>query len=763
MAHAPSGEAIAMIEQSIVWGEDLPTWVAVLAAGAAALFVILCAVEVERHRRSSSSARGGQQRWVVASGALAALLCCLAVLRPATVRAKATLLGAKVIVLTDQGRHMTLPADGQRRAERTREVVLQLDRKFHGSRISGYGFGEVELKPLTTVGTAPGDQILSEQSDVLAAFQKLSAGQDEKPAAIVVISDGQWQRPEVSAPIDAYGLPAALKGAVVHTVDVGGRALRDASVLSVHSSGTAIAHQPLALAINVFCASELKCDTVPVVVREHKKGVAPELLARGEASFRGESTARVNLDVTVERAGSRILEIVIEPPTGDEVQENNQRYLTLEVIRDRLRLLHVAGRPTYDVRALRQWLKSDSSVDLVSFFILRTDRDEPNTEDESELALIPFPVDELFTEHLSSFDAIILEDIDAERYNLARHLENLARYVEQGGGLILVGGPSSFSGGAYARSPLERVLPVSLVGSPHPFDTVDFVPKVTEAGRGARLLEPLRTALAEVELPSMPGANTLGPAKPKAVVLWEHPSRTALPLKTGGAPGAMPVLAVSEVGDGRVVAMGVDGSHRLAWGSVGLKTGGRGYGAFWDGLLGWVMRDERFEAVRATTEGDCVVGRPTRVRATLASPSSGQVTLEVERLEGTKGATISRTSAVTGAKSVSFDLDQLTDGGYSGLVRLGREPAARFDFACERGGRGWADPRAYPDRLDKLARANQGRAVSYRDVDKLPRPEASRVTTYRQVTAWVSPWVWALGASLAFAGHWLLRRLAGLS
>ena len=101
---------------------------------------------------------------------------------------------------------------------------------------------------------------------------------------------------------------------------------------------------------------------------------------------------------------------------------------------------------------MRNWLKSDKSVDLVSFFILRTDADETNSAEESELALIPFPVDELFDEHLPSFDAVLLADIDAERYRVSRYFANLARYVENGGGLLLIGGPSAFAGGGYADS-----------------------------------------------------------------------------------------------------------------------------------------------------------------------------------------------------------------------------------------------------------------------------------------------------------------------
>ena len=125
--------------------------------------------------------------------------------------------------------------------------------------------------------------------------------------------------------------------------------------------------------------------------------------------------------------------MAIETPDGDEIPDNDRRYLTVDVARDRVRLLHVAGRPTYDVRALRTWLKSDASVDVVAFFILRThDDDVMATQDE--LALIPFPVDELFTVHLPSFDAVILQDFDARPYGLSKHLRSLARYVKRVGG-----------------------------------------------------------------------------------------------------------------------------------------------------------------------------------------------------------------------------------------------------------------------------------------------------------------------------------------
>ena len=101
-----------------------------------------------------------------------------------------------------------------------------------------------------------------------------------------------------------------------------------------------------------------------------------------------------------------------------------------------------------------------ASLDVVAFFILRTQTDKAQATDD-ELALIPFPVHELFTEHLPSFDAVVLQDIDALEYQIYEHLGSLASYVRRGGGLIMVGGPTAFVNGHYAGTPLASVLPTS--------------------------------------------------------------------------------------------------------------------------------------------------------------------------------------------------------------------------------------------------------------------------------------------------------------
>jgi uncharacterized membrane protein len=746
------------MSQQIVWGDDLPGWTLFVAALILGVYVVRALVDAAK-----PASRG---RWVSLLDIPAGLVVFGAMLRPTWVTAQSTPLGQSVAVLVDSSRRLQVKSGATTRAQDALKAMQNIQARFAETRLSFFEFGRGPLRPIRNDGRRIREDDdafdASGQSDLTLALDQLREQLGEKPAAVIVVSDGRLSRPDGTSESSGFRVPNALRGTVVHAVDVGGNAPADASILAVETSGNAVAHQSFAIDIVVGCFGGLACSRVPVVVREHKKGVPPSVLASADADFSGKDVAHISLELTLERAGTRVIEVAIAAPDGDEVPENNSRMVTFRVLRDRLRLLHVAGRPTYDVRALRNWLKSDASVDLVSFFILRTDGDDTNTEEDSELALIPFPVDELFSQHLPSFDAVLLGDIDAERYQLSRYLGNLSRYVEQGGGLILIGGPSAYTGGGYASTPLDRVLPVTLVNSERPFDTVEFVPSWTSAGRQAAMMAPLRGLLGE-RLPSMPGANSLGIARSRAVVLWEHPNRRVLPVKTGGAPREMPVLAVTEAGDGRVVALGVDGTHRLAFGQDAVKDGGRAYGALWDGLLGWVIRDPRFDATHGELLGECIAGEKARARIDWGVRTAGELVVEIEHLDVASGDRVVRALAVKDEKSVDVDLGSLPAGAYSALARIGDGPGTRFDFACEAGGTAMADTRPDPDRLAILAKVNGGRKVDRFEIDRLPIPAQTVIHGARQSRPLLRAWQWALLASSCLGINWLLRRLNGLT
>ncbi|HEY3497502.1 MAG TPA: glutamine amidotransferase, partial [Polyangiaceae bacterium] len=574
------------------------------------------------------------------------------------------------------------------------------------------------------------------------------------PRAVVVVSDGRLQRPAPVVDDAALARSFEALGAPLHTVRLTEKAPPDASVREVSAAGAAVAHQPLALKVTVGCAGGLPCDALPVTVRELQKGARAVELARGVAKP-GAGEATVDLEVTVERAGRRVLEIAIAAPDGDKVAANDTRFITLDVARERVRLLHVAGRPTYDVRQLRMWLKADESIDLVGFFILRTNGDSPNVVDESsELSLIPFPVEALFTQHLPSFDAVMLQDIDAFEYKLDPYLPALAAYVRAGGGLIMVGGPSAFAGGGYAGSPLEAVLPAELPRQGEPYDLRGFVPAYTAAGRAAPTLAGVIELLGDA-LPRMDGSNTLGRARPGSIVLWEHAER-----RVDGQP--MPVLALAEVGDGRSIALAVDGTHELGFGELAERAGGRAYGALWDGLLGWLMRDPRYEVGHVSLLGACIAGEPVKLSLVPPPGASGEVELELERLgEGTEQP-LTRRVPLQGT-SATAEVGPLAAGGYSARMKVGAAPPTRFDFACEDGGLAFRDSRPDPERLERIARVTGGRSVTASGAADLPLPEPTDVTLERHSKPLLPAWIWTLAAAAALGAHWLVRRQRGLA
>jgi hypothetical protein len=225
----------------------------------------------------------------------------------------------------------------------------------------------------------------------------------------------------------------------------------------------------------------------------------------------------------------------------------------------------------------------------------------------------------------------------------------------------------------------------------------------------------------------------------------------------------MPVLAVSEAKDGRIVALGVDGTHRLAFGRDASKTGGRAYGALWDGLLGWAIRDPRFEPTHGEIIGECIANRPAHARIALSAAASGDLAIELERLDGSATEHATFHLSVQDQTSVDVNLGALASGAYTALVRLSEQPATRFDFACERGGSAWADSRPDHERLVKLASANNGKVVDPVTVDQLPIPPGTQVYASREVRPVLATWIWALVAAVGLGAKWFARRVAGFA
>ncbi|MCX7317843.1 MAG: hypothetical protein NTZ22_13720, partial [Hyphomicrobiales bacterium] len=167
----------------------------------------------------------------------------------------------------------------------------------------------------------------------------------------------------------------------------------------------------------------------------------------------------IKLPITITHAGTNVFEIEIEAASDELTTLNNRAVVTVEGIRDTLKVLLVSGQPHIGERVWRNMLKADPGVDLVHFTILRPPEKQDGTP-INEMALIAFPTRELFETRISQFDLIIFDRYAHQSILPIGYLNNIVRYVREGGALLVAAGPEFRGSQGLASGPLAAILPV---------------------------------------------------------------------------------------------------------------------------------------------------------------------------------------------------------------------------------------------------------------------------------------------------------------
>ena len=155
--------------------------------------------------------------------------------------------------------------------------------------------------------------------------------------------------------------------------------------------------------------------------------------------MRTEIDRKVKIDMPIPHTGTNIVEIELAPTPGELTTANNRAVVAAEGVRENLRVLLVSGEPHPGERTWRNLLKSDAAVDLVHFTILRPPEKQDGTP-INQLSLIAFPTRELFSEKINEFDLIIFDRYEHRGILQLLYYDNIARYVDEHGGALLVAG-----------------------------------------------------------------------------------------------------------------------------------------------------------------------------------------------------------------------------------------------------------------------------------------------------------------------------------
>ncbi len=488
----------------------------------------------------------------------------------------------------------------------------------------------------------------------------------------------------------------------------------------------------------------------------------------------GSAEVTVAFEVTPPRVGRYVYEMSTPVAADEAVPTNNARAFVVRVGRDKIRVLQVAGQPAWDVRALRQMLQANPNVDLISFFILRT-QDDISLVPQDEMSLIPFPTRELFEEQLPSFDLIVLQNFEYLPYGIGDYLENIRSYVEGGGGLIMLGGAQSFASGGYQGTPVAEALPVELPApwSSSPLlDTGKFRPALTAAGQihpvTALRYVPADNALAWTGLPELEGVNLVARARPDASVLAVHPR-----LRAGGKP--MPVITVGDYHAGRSMAVTTDTLWRWGFGAAARPgDDGRYYTKLWENAIRWLIHDPDLENLHVDSDAaEYTPGQAVHVAVRLLGrdyrPLAGKVELAVRRgADPNTAVPIGSASVTTSADgNGSHQLDRLEPGVYrlAATAEVAGKRVTATDIFLVRDASTELDrPAGDPAALQAIATATAGTFVGA--VDRLPGgleldpPRVVRVDRRADVELWSRPGLLILLVGLLGA-EWLLRQRSG--
>ena len=258
------------------------------------------------------------------------------------------------------------------------------------------------------------------------------------------------------------------------------------------------------------------------------------------------------ITVPVTHEGENIVELEAAPGPTEQTLQNNRAAIVINGIRDRLRVLLVSGEPHAGERVWRNLLKADPSVDLVHFTILRPPDKRDNTP-INELALIIFPTRELFAEKLNTFDLVILDRYQnwGDILPLA-YFENLAKYVENGGALLVSSGPEFVAPDTTIyRTPLASVLPAQPTG-----DVINqaFRPQVTKAGLAHPVTRDLPQSNAVTEAFSAPlnpsAIANAGPGQQQQASAQDFTGTDAAPANGTPPAGAAPANGAKSAAPG---------------------------------------------------------------------------------------------------------------------------------------------------------------------------------------------------------------------
>ncbi|MFN5407635.1 hypothetical protein [Bradyrhizobium sp.] len=579
----------------------VPTLVLWLAIGA---IVVIAALLLLGRSRSA---------WIRVT---ALALIALALANPQFTREDREPLSSVAAVVVDKSPSQNF-GDRNKQTQAAQEALVDSLKKIKGLEVRVVDAGQADGE---TDGTHLFGALTSALSDVPV----------DRVAGAFLITDGRVH--DIPGSVAALGFQAPLQALIT-----GQNAERDRRIAITAAPRFGIVGQPQTISFRLDDQG-VSGASAKVVIRRDGEVISERTLTSGQAA---------NVDVDIKHEGQNIVEIEASPLDNELTLVNNRAVVSIDGVRDKLRVLLVSGEPHSGERTWRNLLKSDASIDLVHFTILRPPEKQDGTP-INELSLIAFPTRELFQQKINEFQLIIFDRYARQGVLPIAYFDNIARYVRNGGAVLVSAGPDYASNTSIWRTPLDSVLPAEPVG----VTEKPFYAHLSDAGKRHPVTRGLE------------GSASEPPHWSRFFRTVETRNAVSPPVLTGA--DGKPLLLLSRFGAGRVALLLSD--HIWLW-ARGYEGGGPHLDLL-RRMSHWLMQqpDLDEEALRLQVQGkDLAVIRQTMgdtvPPVTVTSPS-GQ-TRELNLAQGDPG----EWRATLPANELG--LWQATDGTLKALINVG--------------------------------------------------------------------------------------------
>jgi hypothetical protein len=519
--------------------------------------------------------------------ALALALLALALANPSFTREDREPLSSVAAIVVDKSPSQRF-GDRQAQAEAARAALMERLERVPGLEVRVIEAGQSD-------GETDGTRLFSALASGLADVPP------DRIAGAILITDGRVH--DVPAEAAALGFAAP-----VHALITGHPNERDRRVALVSAPRFGIVGQMQTIAFRVEDTG-VRSATARVRISRDGEPTEERAVVVGET---------VRVQVQIPHAGPNIVEIEASPLEGELTTVNNRAVVSIEGVRDKLRVLLVSGEPHSGERTWRNLLKSDASVDLVHFTILRPPEKQDGTP-INELSLIAFPTRELFQQKINEFQLIIFDRYARQGVLPMIYFDNIARYVRDGGAVLVAAGPDYASPTSIWRTPLDSILPAEPSGRT---TEVPYHARLTDLGKRHPVTRGLE------------GADRDPPHWSRFFRLVDTRSANGMVVMKG--PEEKPLLLLSREGEGRVALLLSD--HIWLW-ARGYEGGGPHLDLL-RRLSHWLMKqpDLEEEALRLAVQGrQLLVRRQTMADSvapvTLTAPSGETRTITLDPAE----------------------------------------------------------------------------------------------------------------------------------